>query len=592
MARFANPNERAVDYSTWQLVRDVWEFLKTHRLRFFAVSVLRLSSDLVGLYPIYAFASFVTLLSGNNPGENIPKITRILTLVITAITWQLIAVYISRAVSNSIIEKVSLDAEVRTIRHLFTIDIAWHEKENSGNKLKRISNGVGGIAKMLHVWMGSIIGIVVNFVGTLVIIAKFNVFTSFVILFFIVSYYILSYLLGKSAAAAVQEVNIQSEKVNGLETQALSNIRTVKVMGMANSLHAIISQYADTLYVLLKKRIYRFQNRLTLLALWSNVIRMGTLVYIIFEIAHGKYAVGFLVLFNGYFSMVRDLATNLSDISQEIIIARYSVSRFKATLNEPITIDDDSGKDLFPTAWDTISLKGVAFGYENNEVLKDLSFTIKRGEKVGIVGLSGAGKSTLFKLLLKEYENFTGDILVNNQPIQHIQKSDYFKHVAVVLQDTEVFNFSLKENVTLGNSDQKENTELLERALEIAHVTDFLPKLPEGVDSLIGEKGIKLSGGEKQRLGIARAVFKEPQILLLDEATSHLDIESEAKIKDSLHTFFESVTAIVIAHRLTTIKEMDKILVIEEGKLVEEGSFEELMTKHGRFSELWEKQKL
>jgi ATP-binding cassette subfamily B protein len=161
-----------------------------------------------------------------------------------------------------------------------------------------------------------------------------------------------------------------------------------------------------------------------------------------------------------------------------------------------------------------------------------------------------------------------------------------------VLQETEVFNFTLRQNIVLANSEESANNELFEKSLHIAHVTDFLSKLPEGADTLIGEKGVKLSGGEKQRLGIARAVFKQPQILLLDEATSHLDVESEEKIRTSLHEFFQSVTAVVIAHRLTTLREMDRIIVIEDGKIMEEGSFDELYQKQGRFYELWEKQKL
>ena len=185
-----------------------------------------------------------------------------------------------------------------------------------------------------------------------------------------------------------------------------------------------------------------------------------------------------------------------------------------------------------------------------------------------------------------------GDILFDDVSIKRISKSDYFKQASVVLQDTEVFNFSLRDNITITNALQKENQELLEQALDTAHISEFLNKLPRGLDTIIGEKGVKLSGGERQRLGIARAIFKEPKILLLDEATSHLDLESEEKIKDSLHRFFENVTAIVIAHRLTTIKEMDKILVIEEGKLIESGNFDKLYASRGRFYELWEKQKL
>ena len=223
---------------------------------------------------------------------------------------------------------------------------------------------------------------------------------------------------------------------------------------------------------------------------------------------------------------------------------------------------------------------------------KDVSFDIKRGERVGIVGLSGAGKSTLFKLLLKEYEDFTGEILFDKTPIQTITKSSYFEKAAVVLQETEVFNFSLRDNITIAGGTANNPTRQLATALETAHVNDFMFKLSQGVDTLIGEKGVKLSGGEKQRLGIARAVYKQPDILFLDEATSHLDLESEEKIRDSLHQFFQTVTAVVIAHRLTTIKEMDRILVIENGGIIEEGSFDELYKQRGRFFDLWEKQKL
>ena len=223
--------------------------------------------------------------------------------------------------------------------------------------------------------------------------------------------------------------------------------------------------------------------------------------------------------------------------------------------------------------------------------VKDVSFEVKRGERIGIVGLSGAGKSTLFKLLLKEHESYKGEISIDDTSLHRIKKSSYLKEVAVVLQDTEVFNLSLRNNITIvgtGNdTDQQVKT-----ATDIANVKDFIDKLPQGMDTIIGEKGVKLSGGEKQRLGIARAVYKKPQILFLDEATSHLDLESEQKIRDSLHKFFQKVTAIVIAHRLTTIKEMDRIIVIEKGRIIEIGSFDELYEKRGRFFELWEKQKL
>lgn len=209
---------------------------------------------------------------------------------------------------------------------------------------------------------------------------------------------------------------------------------------------------------------------------------------------------------------------------------------------------------------------------------------------MGIVGLSGAGKSTLFKLLLKEHEGANPDIFIGEVPLKDIKKSEYVQHVAVVLQDTEAFNMSLRENVTITNAGAAHNEAAFTKAITISHVDDFVHKLPLGVETLIGEKGVKLSGGEKQRLGIARAVFKNPEILFLDEATSHLDVESEQKIQDSLKHFFKDVTAVVIAHRLSTIKEMDRIMVMQDGKIIETGTFNELYERDGRFREFWNKQ--
>ncbi len=260
------------------------------------------------------------------------------------------------------------------------------------------------------------------------------------------------------------------------------------------------------------------------------------------------------------------------------------------TLNEPILIEDDKGKIDLPKDWKKITIDNLSFAYGEKQILNNVSFEIKRGERVGVVGLSGAGKSTLMKLLLKENESYEGEILFDDIPLRKIKKRSYFKQVGVVLQDTEVFNFTLRENITIANW-RKHDEKELEKALNIAHVTDFVSKLPLGLETFIGEKGIKLSGGERQRLGIARAVFKQPEILFLDEATSHLDLESEEKIKDSLHKFLKKVTAVVIAHRLTTIREMDKILVIEKGRIIESGSFNELYASKGRLYELWEMQK-
>jgi len=294
-----------------------------------------------------------------------------------------------------------------------------------------------------------------------------------------------------------------------------------------------------------------------------------------------------------YFRKTWENVEELAETTVQFAVARYGVARMKDILNEPIVIDKDADKKDFPSNWKTLHLQDLHFAYGKKEVLHSINLKIQRGEKIGIVGLSGAGKSTLFKLLLKEHENYTGDILFDSLRLRDIKRSSFFKHSSVVLQDTELFSFSLKDNIVLVNPKQEDNQELLESVISTTHISDFVSRLPHGIDTLIGEKGLRLSGGEKQRVGIARALFKQPQILFLDEATSHLDLESEEKIQDSLHQCFEQeITAIVIAHRLSTIKEMDRIIVLDQGKIIEQGSFDELYKKRGSFYGLWERQKL
>lgn len=295
-------------------------------------------------------------------------------------------------------------------------------------------------------------------------------------------------------------------------------------------------------------------------------------------------------MFNSYFKDLRTAIDELSSVSMDIMVARISIGRLRDIMAIPITIDSPIGKYPFPRSWSKLSITDVSFSYDTHPILRNITLHIKRGEKIGIVGLSGAGKSTLFKLLLKEREGFSGSIRLDDRPITDIDKSDFVHHVSVVLQDTEVFNFSLRDNILI--TTQPTTSLPIDDILTASHLHGLVQKLPQGLDTPIGEKGIRLSGGERQRLGLARAIARRPDILLLDEATSHLDVESEQLIQLALHDVLSQVTAIVIAHRLTTIQEMDRIVVMENGAIVEVGSFAELMAREGRFYTLWNTQRL
>lgn len=544
------------------------------------------------LYPAYALAQIITFLSHYSVGQPLDTLWWHIGTAGLAYTGNIICRQVAKYIGYQIAEQSALDAQLQTLKHLFRLDLAWHEKENSGNKLKRMQKGSEGIDQILRMWVTNFIEIGVNFVGITLILAQFDRLIALAFICYILLYYVISLLFTKRASLMAHRVNVGHEDLHGLTFEAVNNIRSVKVLGMGSSLVQRVNEQIIAISKNVRKRIFWFQGRYLVLDIYRVLFFIGMVSFIAWSIVNGHHEVGFLFLFIDYFDKIAENIDELAMGTLDFIVAKFGVSRMRDILEEPVRIDTEKGKQDFPKQWNAITVENLSFSYDKGKpVLQDISFTIKKGEKIGIVGISGAGKSTLFKLLLKEHEHYDGMVKIGSVPLKDIRRSDFFGHAAVVLQDTEVFSFSLRDNITLGNPSEADENSLLEETIKTAHVHDFLQKLPEGMNTLIGEKGIKLSGGEKQRVGIARAIFKQPDILFLDEATSHLDMESEEKIQDSLHQFFQEVTAIVIAHRLSTIKEMDRIIVFEDGRIIEQGSFEELHEQHGRFRELWEKQK-
>ena len=585
-------SENLMQYSTYELWKDLRPHLRQYTGKIIFSTILRVVGDVLRLYPAYALAETINFLTNYTSGQSVEPLQQIFFLFCASIILQHILHYYAKVTLFAVSEQVAINSQLACIKHVCALDISWHEKENTGNKLKKITRGSRSTDRVLRIWISSMLPITIELIGALIIIAHFDHKIALVTLLFMVTYYAIARGFRNKAAQATVRANIQEEKVEGLLFESLNNIRTIKVLGMAKVLLERLTVVSEDLYKKIRTRIFWFQTGGYLRGAYAQLFQLVLLAVITLGVIQGRYEVGFLVLFNIYFSKVLNGVVDMAEVAQDYEVAKLSIGRMFEVLNEPVVIDVEEGKVRFPAQWKMISFKNVSFSYGDNIVLDNISFDIKRGEKVGIVGLSGAGKSTIFKLLLKEYESYTGDIFVDTVSLRDIQRNDYFAYTAVVLQDTEVFNFSLKENITLANQKKSERSSLFKKALRVSYVNDFIQRLPQGMNTLIGEKGIRLSGGERQRLGIARAVFKDPQLLLLDEATSHLDIESEEKIRISLHEFFDSVTAVVIAHRLTTIKEMDTILVLENGKILEKGSFEELYKRKRRFYELWEKQNL
>lgn len=307
------------------------------------------------------------------------------------------------------------------------------------------------------------------------------------------------------------------------------------------------------------------------------------------------YWIGVISL--GDFTMIFVLLGKIETSLQNLVnmVERYQTTRqeIAVALEQiivPIThTDSPNAKKLKLNKLPSIEFKNLSFNYNKgpNKQLKKLNLQIQPGEKIGIVGTSGAGKSTLFKLILKQYPAPDGTIFINQKDLAEHSKDSVRANIAVVSQDTLVFNRTLEQNLTLGKKYTKAQ---IQKALKDSHCDQFIKELPDGLQTKVGERGVKLSGGQKQRVGIARALLKNSPIVLLDEATSALDSKSEKYIQDSLQKLAKNHTMLVIAHRLSTLNFMDRIIVMDKGQIKEVGTHKELLAKKGIYYKLWQHQ--
>jgi ATP-binding cassette subfamily B protein len=265
------------------------------------------------------------------------------------------------------------------------------------------------------------------------------------------------------------------------------------------------------------------------------------------------------------------------------------MSEMFTLLEQPAEVNDKPNAPDIKITGGALRFDNVYFGYdEQRPILKGVSLDVPAGKTVAIVGSSGAGKSTIGRLLFRFYDVSKGGLLIDGQDVRDVTQSSLHAKIGVVPQDTVLFNDSVYYNIAYGRPEASKNE--IEAAAKAARIHDFITSLPQGYDTQVGERGLKLSGGEKQRVGIARTLLKNPAILLLDEATSALDSQTEASIQESLREMGEGRTVITIAHRLSTVVDADEIVVLEDGKIVEQGSHDELLEQAGRYSMMWARQ--
>lgn len=324
----------------------------------------------------------------------------------------------------------------------------------------------------------------------------------------------------------------------------------------------------------------------------TDLAPLLVIAYAGYQVINGNVTVGTMVAFVGFMDRVYSPLRRLVNSSTVLVQSIASIDRVFEFMNEKYDITDKEGAEQLDRVEGTVEFEHVSFHYDEDElqVLKDVNLKVEKGETVALVGMSGGGKSTLISLIPRFYDVTGGAIRVDGTDIRDVKARSLRNNIGMVLQDNILFSESIAMNIRMGNP-YASDEEVIEAA-KAANAHDFIMSLPKGYDTLVGERGVKLSGGQKQRIAIARVFLKNPPILIFDEATSALDLESESLIQETMEKLAAERTTFIVAHRLATITHADTIVVIENGKIVEKGSHEELMKKQGSYFDLYEIQNL
>jgi len=488
---------------------------------------------------------------------------------------------------NLLIIKIQKQAKVEAMENVLQGDLLWHDTENTGNKMQRVSEGEKAIEGFLRFYINQGISMVVTLIGIISVFAFFNYIYAVIAVVYLTIYIFAEYKLNKKVAKKVYQIKIAQEQATGKAYEFSSNIETVKSLGIEKSTQSQIKDIEQTVLVA------RNEKRKASTQKWIVVELISVLFFIIFmfiigrDVIAGAITVGAIVVYVDYMRRLGGTLNFLSNVINFVIEMKFGLFRMMQIFNAVPSYNEDHAHAL--KSWDTVTLKNVKFKYKNEGVLEDISLTIKKGQKIGIVGSSGSGKSTLFKLLLKLYLPQKGEIKYDDVPIQDLTRESILKKVAIVPQETELFNLSLKDNITIAETNSINPGQYL-KAVQISQTNKTISKMQDKDLTVIGEKGVRLSGGERQRLGIARAIYKDSDIIIFDEATSNLDYETEKNILNAMDSRLKGKTLIIAAHRLETLRGMDTILFIEKGKIVEQGTYSELEKANGKFARLLKEQ--
>jgi len=584
-------------FSWLDLLKAYWYFSEDQRPFLLFWTILLFVIHFYSLIPPILIGKTIDFFIQHKSGEPLtPFYFYILGLGISSGLISVLRLFGKNRISQIQI-KISYFVRVRGFEKLIDFSLKWHDSENTGNKAQRIQTGVAALSRGLSLMKNDLFQVITSVIGVLFAFWFINLiyglmFLGYLLGFIAIQVYFYSKMI-KLSKAKYQAI----ERASGAYYEGLGNVLTIKTLGAQKTFKKNIID---------KETISKtFDSKLATLGTikWQLFQVFSSISFIVFllitghSVLTGVITIGTIMIIYNYLNNLFEATGRSMNLVDDLMDIKTAIARMMPIYWEKE--EDEKGKSKFPEAWEEISIVDGHFDYKKGKpaedvkdkpsiAIKGLNFIVNKNEKIGIVGKSGSGKSTLAKLLMGLYKLDQGQYQIGKTNFYDIKHSEVTNNMTLVLQDSEMFNLSFKDNITLlKDVDPK----LFTAALVISQLEEVVEKLPSGRETLIGEKGYRLSGGERQRVGLARAICKNPQVLILDESTSSLDSKTEAKIQEGLEEYLKTKTIIIIAHRISTLKNVDKIYVFENGEIVEEGKFDSLSKdKQSKFSQIYSSQ--
>ena len=570
------------------VIIDLFPFVWTYKWRvIFAVACLVLAKVALVATPLY-LKDIIDQLSVPQSAMVFPLAALLgygLVRIAGSLFQELRDAIFSRVTQGSIKE-----IAVAVFKHLFGLSMRFHLLRQTGGLSRDIERGTKSIGFLLNFILFRIAPTILELAMVMVVLLYlYDIWFTVVTLVTIAVYVVFTFTVTEKRLVTRRQMNTLDSMANTKAIDALMNYETVKYFDNEGY---EINRYQENMQGWVNSSVKNQVSSNFLNAGQSAIITVGTLALLWMAAARvyaGQMTVGDVVLVSTYLTQLYVTLTMLGFIYREMKNALTDIERMFNLFKEQGEIEDRAGAIELRATNPSIEFKEVDFSYEaEREILHGLSFKIEAGKTLAVVGTSGAGKSTLARLLFRFYDVNDGQILIDGVDIRDYTQSSLRRHIGIVPQDTVLFNDTIYYNIAYGNT--QASAEEIYQAAKDASLHEFILSLPHGYDAVVGERGLKLSGGEKQRVAIARTLLKNPPILVLDEATSALDTQTERQIQEALAKVAEHRTTLIIAHRLSTIVGADSIIVMEHGRIVEQGSHDELLARQGKYAQMWDAQ--